>query len=104
MDRYTDNVSPEPTNATTTSTLPIEAVNSSQLLTSCYKTPDAYQHAFQGSYAQQIGQFYPTPPSDNEDSNLSSSTASYHMPPYVHMSSLTPLSSNPNLLNQRNLD
>lgn len=101
MDRYSDNVSPTPTidptaAATVNSTIPANTFNS-HFLTSCFKTPDAYQ-TFQ-PYAAHLSQFYPTPPSDNEnDSNIAS--PQYQLTPYSsHMvaSLSTPLSASTNI-------
>ena len=47
MDRYLDNVSPDPTSMPHPS--------------SCYKTPDYHMHS-------SVNMLYPTPPSDNDES------------------------------------
>lgn len=61
MDRYLDNTSPEPTSQT------------SLLQQNCYKTPDFTQ--FHSNYTTYQ---YPTPPSDNEDSNAAAAVLAYH--------------------------
>lgn len=92
MDRYSDNSSPEPNPA-----------SGPTLVASCFKTPDFQQfHDAIPQYAGLVGQFYPTPPSDNEDSSsLPSQThiqtafgVSHHLP------NTTPLSVN-SMLNSR---
>lgn len=99
MDRYADNGSPEPTQATSSTNTSTSSEELS-LLSGCYKTPDTYQH-YNAQFTQYnqinpIG-FYPTPPSDNEDSSTLPAANIYQANHYAHIQSLTPLTSTTNL-------
>ena len=100
MDRYADNGSPEPTQATSSNNTSTSSEELS-LLSGCYKTPDTYQH-YNAQFAQYnpmnpIGSFYPTPPSDSEDSSTLPAANIYQANHYAHIQSLTPLTSTTNL-------
>lgn len=72
MDRYIDNESPEPT-VTGSVTLSPNEMCAGLLATTCYKTPEAFQPFQQfsnGQISEQIGVFYPTPPSDSDESSM----------------------------------
>jgi hypothetical protein len=62
MDRYNDNVSPDPS-----------SMHGNVSLGNCYKTPDiSSQYSLYPSFNSHISMIYPTPPSDNDESSSQS--------------------------------
>lgn len=62
MDRYNDNVSPDPS-----------SMHGNVSLSNCYKTPDiSSQYSLYPSFNSHVSMIYPTPPSDNDESSTQS--------------------------------
>ena len=62
MDRYNDNVSPDPS-----------SMHGNASLINCYKTPDiSSQYSLYPNFNSHVSMIYPTPPSDNDESSSQS--------------------------------